>query len=349
MENKDKIYDIIFFYNEHNLLNLRLKYLSDVVDGFLILNFGPQDLELEGYNLKVLKIEENFFEYFNYDDMDFVKRNLLDFGVKFTDTIMFSKVNEIPNKEDFLEFKKQLKKGGFILKQKNYFWNHHYQSLTIHMGSCVMLLTHLAQDYKILHKLWETEYPLFLGQNNFNSGWHFNGFENDMDVFTKSFSYWNQIKTPLSHIREKLELSKNEMKEFWIKKHPKKIFLVSGDELPKIFYNDNQMVTQITKTILVKMEDIITPISQYDEVFEINVGKINHINHKVYTIETPQNAWYQKDLDPQIDYTKNEILRIFNELQLHDSDKIYIIKKTDNNPSVYDLGEFKKLIPSECI
>ena len=93
MENKDKIYDIIFFYNEHNLLNLRLKYLSDVVDGFLILNFGPQDLELEGYNLKVLKIEENFFEYFNYDDMDFVKRNLLDFGVKFTDTIMFSKVN----------------------------------------------------------------------------------------------------------------------------------------------------------------------------------------------------------------------------------------------------------------
>lgn len=348
MRNKDKIYDIIFFYNEHNLLNLRLKYLSDVVDGFLILNFGPQDLEVEGYNLKEVKIEEDFFEYFNYDDMDFIKRNLLDFGVKFTDTIMFSKVNEIPNKEDFSTFKTQLKKGGFILKQKNYFWNQYYQSSTIHMGSCVMLLTHLAQDYKILNKLWGTEYPLFLNQNNFYSGWNLNGFENDMDILSNSFSYWNQLKTPLSLVREKLEMSKTQMKEFWIKKHPKKFFVVDGEELPKIFYKDNQIEMPTTKNILVKMEDTITPLSQYDEVFEINVGRINHLNHKVYTIKTPQNSWYQKDLDFQIDYTKNEILRIFNELQLHDSDKIYIIKKTDDNPSVYDLGEFKKFIPSEC-
>jgi len=348
MKEIPKIYDIIFLYNEHNLLKKRIEYLSDAVEGFLILNFGPIVPQLSNPKIKVIQVQENFFNFFTYDNVDLLKKELLTYGVKFTDIVLFSKVNEIPNREDLCTFSTHLKSGPIILKQKNYFWNQNYKSATIHMGSCVMLLTHLAQDYKILHKLWEVEFPYFIGNTTLYSGWNLNGFFDDKDTFTESFQYWNQLRTSFSHIKAKLSQSKRMLKEFWIKKNPKKVFFVEKTELPKIFHSKTKIEISRYEKILIKLENTITSYSQYDEIFEIGLGVINHVNNKTYKVIIPKNPWYQQDLDFQIDYTKNEILRVLNELHYNDFDEIYIIKKTDENPSVYKLEEFKKLIPSEC-
>ena len=64
MKEIPKIYDIIFFYNEHNLLKKRIEYLSDAVEGFFILNFGPIEPQLSHPKIKVIQVQENFFNYF---------------------------------------------------------------------------------------------------------------------------------------------------------------------------------------------------------------------------------------------------------------------------------------------
>lgn len=347
MKEQVKIYDVIFYFNEFELLEKRIEYLKDSIESFIILNFGNQQLNIENQKVIIIKIEKNFFDFFEVDDVKNLVNTFVKLGVKFTDTLIFSKVFEIPDKSVFKELQSELTKGPHMLKQKSLFWNQNLYSNNIHLSSMCTQLTHISQELRTFKRLEDIGYPIFLNCNSFYCGWYLNGFESDFESFTESFIFWNQLKTPKKEIQQRLLESKNSLKEFWLKRNPKKLHYDLNLEIPEIFKLPEVEFKFKERNILITQKGAQSPLFDWDEIFEIGSQEIIHHGHKTYKIKVPHSKWYDSSLNFSEEYVTNEILTILGELQFHDFDKIHITKKTDGQPSVYTYKDFKEQIPSE--
>lgn len=122
-----KIFDCFPFFNELNLLDLRLKYLSDRIDKFIIvegthshqgrekkLYFDENKSQFKKYNNKIIHIiRDNYPKHLGDTHSDFIldyyTRNGIDEGIKMCDDhdlIMISDIDEFPKKNLITDPKK---------------------------------------------------------------------------------------------------------------------------------------------------------------------------------------------------------------------------------------------------
>ena len=346
MRVEPKLHEIIFYYNEPELLVKRLQYCSDKVSNVFIINLGDEFVNFEDSKIFVINNNKNIEDFFNSDKVENFVRLMIDNKVRIEDILIFSKTDEIPDYEIILKNHRELNKGPHLLKQNQFFWNHHYISDTPHYGTKVVLLSHILKRNRCVLDLDELHYPIFLGENILVGGYRLNGFGN-YENFLDSFIYWNNIKTNKKIVSEKLEESKKSLKEFWLKKHPKKIYKITRSKLPKIFHESKNKLDSKVKNVLVNFGDKLMDFTSYEFVLQVSKNEIELVNYKKFPIKTPTQNWYPSNNSFSNDFSKNEILFILKTLELQEQDKIIVIKKTDESPSVYTYKKFKSLIPSK--
>jgi len=346
MRVQPKLHEIIFYYNESELLTKRLEYCSEKVSNIFIVNFGDEIIDFEDQNIFVIHEVKNLEDFFGSDNIEIFIRLLVDNKVRIEDILVFSQINEIPDYESILNNHKELNKGPHLLKQKQFFWTHEYVSETPHYGTKVILLSHILKRNKIVLDLQELHYPVFLGENIINGGFYLNGF-GDYQIFLDSFIFWNDIKTDKRLLSEKFDESKELLREFWLKKHPKKIFKETKSELPQIFHEYRNKIQPKQKKLCINFGNKFVDSNLYDFVLQVSEGEIEVLNHKKFSISTPRQDWYSSNNSFTNDFLKNELLFVLKSLELQDQDKIVIIKKTDESPSVYSYKKFKSLVPSK--
>ncbi len=139
MFNKNKIYDCFIFFNELELLEIRLNELSDVVDCFVLVEstrtFSGKDKELyylrnkvlfEEFNHKIIHVVvDDMPETNNRWELEFFQRNAILRGLnncKSEDIILISDVDEIPNKHRLIENISRISNLPKVFNQKLYYY-----------------------------------------------------------------------------------------------------------------------------------------------------------------------------------------------------------------------------------
>lgn len=242
--NKKKIIDAFNFFNEFDLLKLRLNYLNDIVDYFLICecnhtysaNPKPYYLDQilndipENIRKKIIRIKYEIDGRYYYNDpwrlesehRDFIGKNLTSFSLD--DIIMISDLDEIPNKEYIKKVlsiwdKDSLYVGEFDVFLYNfitcassvYSW---HGTILSSVKKCIEL------GSNTLHKKRkDDEYGYKVLKNG---GWHFTYFGNAEKIKLKVESYSHQ--------------------EYNDEKYINSEYLIDCIKNKKCFYDENQVL-----------------------------------------------------------------------------------------------------------
>ena len=117
------VYDCFIFFNELDLLEIRLNILSPVVDKFVLVEadrtftnenkiffFEENKEQFEPFLEKIIyiKITDYELEYKSAWDMEFYQRNKIHEGIKNcqeNDVIIISDIDEIPNPDEIIKYK----------------------------------------------------------------------------------------------------------------------------------------------------------------------------------------------------------------------------------------------------
>lgn len=225
---KQKIIDSILFFNELDLLELRLEELYDHVDIFLIVESDktftgkPKSLFYKNNSNRFSKWSDKIYHYV-VDDMptsvtneeltnfttiesqktiefyreahqrNSIGRALKELDIKFDDIVIVSDVDEFPNTNIFKNLNINLPYGPVVFKQKWLVWNKQLEKMHYWMGSTAFYYSHVISNNKIFQKTrderWGENKTLFYTQEN--GGFHFSWF-GDFDFIReklKSFSH----------------------------------------------------------------------------------------------------------------------------------------------------------------
>ncbi|MFI3300886.1 MAG: hypothetical protein R3Y28_05630 [Candidatus Gastranaerophilales bacterium] len=223
--NKNKIYDCFTFYNELDLLEIRLNTLNDIVDKFILVEMNKthagNDKEFIFENNKQrfskfldkiihIKIEnppELLEKYKNERNLNWFfenyQRNAIDKGLincKDDDTIMISDLDEIPNPKKVLEVKDLPNIKALDMIVFNFSLNNlSYAQPWVH-GTKVMSYKdylHILDDIEYEHNAvlkdinsgtTASKIRLYYGNKQLhmkNAGWHFSYIGNEEHVINK--------------------------------------------------------------------------------------------------------------------------------------------------------------------
>lgn len=223
---KQKIIDTVLFFNELDLLEIRLEEYYEKVDKFVIVEstktFTGSDKELFFKN-NIDRFKKWSDKIHNYvvDDMpenltqeeinDIVtgtnpktitwvreihQRNsignaLKELDLNFDDIIIVSDVDEFPNLDDIEFLNSSLPFSPVIFKQKWLVWNTHLEKMHHWMGSSAFYYTNLLQNNKIFQiirdKRWNENSTEFYIKEN--GGYHFSWFGDFDFIRSKVYSF----------------------------------------------------------------------------------------------------------------------------------------------------------------
>lgn len=329
-----RIFDVIFFYNEVDLLNKRIEYLRPDVTKFVVLNFGHIFLNAEAddvviYNMKFKKgpfFRNNFFDYlfFLFDFDEFI----------YSDVFFFSRVNEIPN---LIELKDRLNKNLFeptILSHKSFGWHPNLVSPKSHWGSRIIKFTDYLQNKSISKNLFN-ENTLLSHIDVVENGFYLYGFS-ELYQTVETEKFWLEDKFPNYIDFQLLKSQHNMIDENGTIQHLQKIEVST---LPILFYD----------------------LSQFEfsgELYDLEIDLSRDIDEIAYTfnsryivekIELPKTVLYSdKPYDLFLeDYKKNEILRLLHQLPNSKIGSVTIKKTTET--VVFNSSELIISVPSEMI
>lgn len=344
MRIQPKLNEVIFYFNETELLKKRLEYSCSFVENVFIVNFGDKMLNLNDIKVVELCGFKNIENFFDFDNVQSFIRTLINRKIRVEDILIFSNIYDIPDFHSLKNKIPRLSSKPFVLVHQQYFWNHKYVSESHHFGSKIILMSHLMQRPNFFFEMEQIDFPVFKGEEIFQCGFRLNGFE-DLDTFTDSFIFWNDLKSEKSYVINKLLKVKNNLTEFWNKKNPKKIYQKKTN-IPKIFKFSKNKVTNTPKKILIQTNVSESVKSEYDLNIRISPSEIEVLGIKKYFLNVPKINWYENEENFSNFFVKNETLRILKDLQIQDFDFVYIEKKIDESPSIYTYKKFKSSIPS---
>ena len=223
-----KIIDSILFFNELELLELRLEELYPYVDLFLIVestktftgiskplhyknnidrfkkwsdkirHYVVDDMPLSATKEELIKsttIEsQQTIEFFRErHQRNSMGKGLKSLNISYDDIIIVSDVDEFPNHNIFKNLNNNLPYGPVIFKQKWLVWNTQLEKMHHWMGSTAFYYSHYIHDKSIFQKIrddrWNTDNPRFYTEDN--GGFHFSWFSSLEFIRTKlkSFSH----------------------------------------------------------------------------------------------------------------------------------------------------------------
>lgn len=203
---RKKIIDSFLFFNEFNIIKLRLNYLKDVVDYFVICesnvtysgNLKPYYLDEiiesfdENIRKKIIRLKhevnpdycQNSHWHLEHNQREFICKNLSSFSSN--DLIMISDVDEIPKKEvieNFINLPNDifsLKYDAFIYNFNTFKSNDWYGTVVCNVEKCIKIGSQKLRDDRNKFKVIE------------NAGWHFTYFGDFESIKLKieSFSHY---------------------------------------------------------------------------------------------------------------------------------------------------------------
>ena len=318
MEKNFKIFDIILFDGNLDLLNLRFREFHNIVDFYIVVPLSDEikcDYDTRFKN-KVILFDTFMNQKSLYDSLkEFLKTNY----ETFDDIIFISKENEIPDFENLDEIIKELKFGIVFVEHKTLCWNVDYCTKENDKGSFVFTFSNFLTDENILRK----------NKSDFKklkNGWKFLNFHEptEDEVFARenllpSINYnlattYKLIKTPSDFELPKNVgiLAYNKIGRDYMKKH---LFLVESSNT----VNLNEVS---------KLYDTVSIIEFSDKLNEVIAENIGESVYKSI-LHLPSNVLYgEKPLkDFHDDYKKNEIKKIIETVFPQDQDSIRIIYK----------------------
>ena len=180
---KRKIYDVILFNGELNVLGFRLNQLNSFVDYFIIVESEKISYEV---NKELFKDFEDKIIYLKIDNDPYYYqlRNLLrEILPEFEDIIFMSDVGEIPDLTKLDELMEPLKYDSLILNHHHFVWNVDHMTKNLEYGSMMFEYTRIFQNkYLIKSVINKKQKPQNFIREIIPNGWKFSYFDNDEEL-----------------------------------------------------------------------------------------------------------------------------------------------------------------------
>lgn len=322
--NESKIYDIILFFNEEEILKRRISYLEDSVEMFVVINFGSSTINVEHPKLLVIETFKKKSHFFSRNFLeDIINLNELT-SLRPQDYLLVSKTHEVPNKNDFQFIKETQVQDISYLIQKNIFWDLGLVSDYCYVGTRVFYVSFILQDRKLYQKYFYDNMVHSISSRSFRSGWSIQGLQDEIDFFNH-IQFWGpeKLKNKIKNLKDVKYYKKNLLSI----NHPDKICRLKielDSEVPEQF-----------KDLSIK--------------FKVRNPKKVYLCLEDYQIIVPKKVLYG-DYDYETFkevYKKNEVLRILKDKHLLLTDRIHIKEKTESEYSVFTYLEICQGIPSQ--
>jgi len=321
-----KIFDVILFYNETEMLRRRISYLKSFVEKFVVINFGPLILDFQHPQVTIINDYKKKLKFFEGNFLlNLIRRKELS-SIRPQDFIFISKTFEIPNKQDLSKITESQIQNIVFLIQKNIFWSTNFISDYNYVGTKVINVTSILQD-KILYQTYN-HHNLVLSVINksIDSGWSLQGFQSDED-FNKHINFWGpeSLRDKLTSVKEVTYYKEN---------------LLSFD-----------YPTKISRLKIVLDSDVPQEFIDLAPNFNIRDPKDFYICLEDIKVDVPNKALYGEiDYETFCDvFKKNEVLRILKKENPFLTDQIHIKEKTESEYSVFSYLDILNSVPSNII
>ena len=326
MKKNFKIFDVVLFEGNQDLLNLRLSEFYNIVDFFILIPLSDNvkcEVDLK-FNDRVILLETFKNETHFHNSL----KELLSTNYEsFDDLIFISKENEVPNFNNLDEIINETKIRNVFIRHTTLCWNIDYFTKDTFFGSNVFTFSKFLTHKNIFKRFFGKNESSF---KEIKNGWKFLNFHKPTkdEVFARenllpsvnydSATTYKVIKTPPDFELPKNVgiLAYNKIGRDYMKKH---LFLVESSNT----VNLNE-VSKLYDTV-----SIIEFSDKLNEVIAENIGEsvyksILHLPTKVLYGEKPLKDFHD-------DYKKNEIKKIVETVFPQDQDSIRIIYKGFND------------------
>ena len=323
---ESKIYDVVLFYNETEMLKRRISYLESSVEKFVVINFSDKTIDFQHPQMIVLNDSKRKLKFFEGNFLlNLIKKKELP-KIRPEDFIFISKTFEIPNKEDFPKILDSPIQDVTFLIQKNIFWSIDFISEYKYIGTRVVNVTSILQDKLLYQKYNYQNLILSVIHKSIESGWSLQGFQSDKDFF-EHVNFWGPEK-----LRDKLSNHEN-VKYF-------KENILSFDYPTKI----SQLKIQLESDVPQEFLDL-----KFD--FKVRDPKDFYVCLEDFKFEVPNKVLYGKyDYETFCDvFKKNEVLKVLRQENLLMTDRVHIKEKTESEYSVFTYLDILNNVPSDII
>lgn len=337
-----KIFDIVFFYNEHELLNRRVEYLKKMVNHTIVLNFGGDYIEND--SVTVIPVLEDFNEFRKKEFVKMIINFIGKKNVSYKDKFIFSKTFEVPSIDVINKFILDTSEGPKIIEHETFIHSVYKKSIYSYFGCALSSYGDLIQKTNIEEFLFKKNDFVYNREKFLNGGYCLLNFEKTEESL-KSLKYWFGEYTE--------DLTLESLKK--LQSYNKNIFCGEKEHsLTEVINKDLRMFDNITnyqskiKHIYITFfyEKDIPNI--YDDVVYITENNLDIKGLKTWFVKKPTKIYYKSKKYFE-DYKKNDILRYLRSLNLNNEDEIHIKTKTVGTPTVFKYKDLKDSIPSEII
>lgn len=337
-----KIFDIVFFYNEHQLLDQRVKYLEKTVSKTIVLNFGGDHIQNE--SVVVIPILENFDEFKKKKFIKMIFNFIGNKKISYEDKFIFSKTFEIPSIKVINEFLNLKDQGPIILNQETLIHSINQSSLYKNVGCSLSSYGDLLMDQSMESRLFKNILSFFDKEGFLNGGYCLLNFDKNYQSL-KSLKYWFPELTENLNL-ESLKYLRSTNKNIFDNEKPHALINVANEDL-KLFDFSDDTPTRIKKIYVTFFYEKDIP-NIYDEVVYVTENNLEIDGITTWFVKKPHKVHY-KSKNYFEDYKKNDLLTCLRSLNLNDEDEIYIKTKTIGNPMVFKYNILRNSIPSEII
>lgn len=343
---KNKVVDLVLFYDEIEILNKRIQYLSEIVDLTIIINCGKTTLKNYSEDVIELKFDSDF----SLRNKTIVNKIIDKFGnkyFKYSDNFIFSRVFEIPDITNIVDELSKIDSFPNFIFHKKLMWTQNKKTIFDYPGVVLFKYSELQVNPKILDYFDRCKSNLNGMSITGNSGWNIQTFQDDKKLH-KGLEFYGDTSISLNL----LKWYKESGYDFMFPTH--RVENNYELDLPPIF-KTLQQETPNRNPINVLITNDFDMVNKSQDDFRIffTDSNIQTTDFIVHNPKTPTRVLYgSKNYDDfKLDYKLNELLFLLKNLNLIDEDKIHIKIKSESLDSDFkrNYGEFRKSIPSEMI
>ena len=339
MIKKKRVFDLVFCFNDKEILKSRYRYMHNFVDYFIFIKF---DDDTNNLNDKVMVIDY-YDDYRSFNESNFKELiNSLDsiFSFDLEDIFFISKSFEIPNLDSISDCIKQLNYTPIICEQTQLMWDHKNISKTKTLGTQIFSYSQYLYIKNIFEYMQNSLLHINHNDKLCESGWNISTFS-DLDSFIKNTMFWNNLGV------SEYEIIDSYFTGYDFRNN--KIIYDNNIDVPIVFQSLIQKPEQ-RDGLKVVISDDISNLEFGDYKILITDVQQNIDNIICYRIVYPPKVLYGEKsyVDFKLDYKKNEILRIFQTLKLIDEDEIHIKINSERSGSEFicKFSEIKNGTPS---
>lgn len=343
---KSKIVDLVLFYNEKDILDKRLSYMSEVVDLTIVVNYGNLKLNFLNDNVYIIELDDSSMLIDNRIYNGIIKL----FGdkyFKYYDNFIFSKVFEIPDLSTLQSEIDKVDSNPNYLFHKKLMWNDSYKTIVNHPGTVLLKYKDIQLSPSVFDQYNRCKDNLININLRSNCGWDIQTFQDD-ERLLESINFWSKKNFKLRD----LIYYKTSLYDI---DYPNTRLTINQDtNLPKTFYDLSSKINT-RKPIKILITNILNEINlnNYDLKILISDTDIESKDFVVHNPKYPSRVLYGgKNYDDfKNDFTFDSLLTTLKEFDLIDEDNIDIKIKSESYDSDFTkiYGEFRKSIPSELV